>query len=80
MLGLTLNDKKIYIFFIFDNLRRFTILLPDFVLRLICNVFNLVLYPYIFCCRILDLPMKSYLLKVFFKNITKKEITLFLIN
>lgn len=60
------EGNEIYIF-IFDNLRRFTILLPDFVLRLICNIFNLVLYPYIFCCKFLDLPMKSYLLKVFSK-------------
>ena len=60
------EGNEIYIF-IFDNLRRLTILLPDFILRPICNFFNLILYPYIFFCKFLDLPMKDYLLKVFSK-------------
>ena len=60
------EGNEIYVF-IFDNLRRLTILLPDSFLRLICNFLNLILYPYIFLCRFFSLPMKDYLLNVFSK-------------
>ena len=41
------EGNELYIF-IFNNLRRLTILLPDFLLRFLCNIMNLILYFYIF--------------------------------
>lgn len=52
---------------IFDNLRRITIKLPDFILRFLCNFFNLVLYPYIYLCKVINLPLRDYLINVFDK-------------
>ena len=60
------EGNEIYIF-IFNNLRRITILLPDFILRYLCNLLNIILYPYIFLCKAFPLPLKEYLLNVFSK-------------
>lgn len=52
---------------IFNNLRRITILLPDFILRVLTNILNIIAYPYIFLCKIFPLPLKKYLIEVFNK-------------
>ena len=52
---------------IFNNLRRITILLPDFILRVLTNILNIIAYPYIFLCKIFPLPLKKYLIEVFSK-------------
>jgi len=50
---------------IFNNLRRLTILLPDFILRILCHTLNIFTYFYQFLCFFFPLPMKNYFLKVF---------------
>ena len=60
------EGNEIYIF-IFNNLRRITILLPDFVLRIISFLLNLATYVYQFLCEFINLPLKDY-----FKNNFKK--------
>ena len=60
------EGNELYIF-IFNNLRRLTILMPDFLLRYLCNFLNAILYIYIFLCKFLSLPLKDYLLNVFAK-------------
>ena len=58
------EGNELYIF-IFNNLRRLTILMPDFLLRLLCNILNIILYIYIFLCKFLSLTLKDYLLNLF---------------
>ena len=71
------EGNEIYIF-IFNNLRRLTILMPDFLLRLICNILNIALYFYIFLCKFLSLPLKDYLLNVFDKcSFSKRNYIIF---
>ena len=60
------EGNELYIF-IFNNLRRLTILMPDFLLRYLCNFLNAILYIYIFLCKFFSLPLKDYLLNVFAK-------------
>jgi len=60
------EGNELYLFF-FNNLRRVTILLPDFVLRFFCKILNLILYPYIFLCNSFRLPLRDYLKNVFNK-------------
>ena len=60
------EGNELYIF-IFNNLRRLTILMPDFLLRYLCNFLNAILYLYIFLCKFFPLPLKDYLLNVFAK-------------
>ena len=60
------EGNELYIF-IFNNLRRLTILMPDFLLRYLCNFLNAILYIYIFLCKLFPLPLKDYLLNVFAK-------------
>jgi SAM-dependent methyltransferase len=43
------EENEIYLLFI-NYLRRKTVLLPDFILRLICFFFNILSYLYIFLC------------------------------
>jgi hypothetical protein len=48
-------------------LRKITKKLPDFLLALIANIFNIVMSVYIWLCEFINLPMKKYVLKVFDK-------------
>lgn len=66
------EGNELYIM-IFNNLRRLTILLPDFLLRILCNFLNLILYFYIFLCNFFNLPLKKYLLNVFNKCTYQKR-------
>ncbi len=60
------EGNELYIF-LFNNLRRLTRIIPDKILRIISNFLNIFLYFYIFLCKFIKLPMRSYLLKVFNK-------------
>jgi len=60
------EGNELYIF-IFNNLRRVTIMLPDFILRIITNFLNIILYIYIFLCNFIPLPLKKYMINVFSK-------------
>jgi len=60
------EGNELYIF-IFNNLRRFTILLPDIILRQISILLNLITYIYQFLCKFFDLPLKDYFKKNFSK-------------
>ena len=60
------EGNEIYIN-IFNNLRRFTRILPDSLLRFICSFLNFCCYVYIFLCKFFNLPMKEYMLEVFGK-------------
>ena len=71
------EGNEIYIF-VFNNLRRLTILMPDFLLRFLCNILNIFLYLYIFLCKFLSLPLKDYLLNVFSKcSFSKRNYIIF---
>ena len=71
------EGNELYIF-IFNNLRRLTILMPDFLLRFLCNILNIFLYIYIFLCKFLTLPLKDYLLNVFAKcSFSKRNYIIF---
>ena len=41
--------------------------MPDFILRRICTILNIICSIYIFFCRYLNLPLKDYLLNAFNK-------------
>jgi SAM-dependent methyltransferase len=60
------ENNFIYICFykIFSKITKYV---PDKILYVISNLLNLILQPYIFLCRYLNLPLKNYLLKVFNK-------------
>ena len=60
------EGNKLYLF-IFNNLRRITILLPDLILRILTNILNIIAYPYIYLCKIFPLPLKKYFIEVFDK-------------
>ena len=60
------EGNEIYLF-IFNNLRRITILIPDFILRIISHLLNIISYPYGFLCNLFPLPLKKYFLEVFGK-------------
>lgn len=60
------EGNELYLF-IFNNLRRITILLPDYVLRFLCHILNLCSYVYEFLCNFFPLPLKKYFLEVFGK-------------
>ena len=60
------EGNELYLF-IFNNLRKITILLPDFILRQISVLLNLTTYPYEFLCKFFNMPLKEYFQKVFGK-------------
>ena len=60
------EGNELYLF-IFNNLRRITILLPDFILRQISILLNIMTYPYQFLCNFFNLPLKEYFQKLFSK-------------
>ena len=66
------EGNELYIF-IFNNLRRITIKLPDNILRIICHLLNISCYMYVFLCKILPLPMRNYMLRIFNKCSYKKR-------
>ena len=49
---------------IFNNLRKFTKLMPDILLNLFSIFLNLFLSVYIFFCKYLNLPLKNYMIHV----------------
>jgi len=53
---------------IFNNLRRITILLPDFILRIISKILAILTYPYGFLCNFISLPLKNYFVNMFNKH------------
>lgn len=53
------EGNEIYLF-IFNNLRRLTIILPDFVLRKFCHLLTILTYPYGFLCKFFKLPLQRY--------------------
>ena len=53
--------------FIFNNLRRLTIYLPDFILKLLSWFLNLLTYIYGFLCKFFELPLKKYFINFFNK-------------
>mgnify|MGYP000858959723 FL=1 len=60
------EGNQLYILF-FDNLRRVTRLLPDFVLRIFSVCLNLITYIYGYLCNHINLPLKKYFIEVFNK-------------
>ncbi len=60
------EGNELYIL-LFNNLRRITRVLPDSLLRLLCYFLNIACYFYIFLCNYFNLPMKTYMQKVFNK-------------
>ncbi|WP_440655171.1 class I SAM-dependent methyltransferase [Candidatus Pelagibacter sp. HIMB1506] len=65
------EGNEVYLFF-FNNLRRITILLPDFILRLFSKFLAILTYPYGFACKFIPLPLRGYFVGMFnkltFKN------------
>ena len=71
------EGNEIYIL-IFNNIRRITILLPDFVLRIFCYFINFITYIYGTLCKYLNLPLRNYFLKVFNKcDFSKRNYIIF---
>jgi SAM-dependent methyltransferase len=54
-------------------LRTITTRLPDWALRAVSSLLNLAADVYIFCCRILPLPLEGYVQKVFSKLDRRKR-------
>jgi SAM-dependent methyltransferase len=50
---------------LFNNLRRITIYLPDFILRIISKSLALTTYVYGFLCKFLKLPLNKYFNNIF---------------
>ena len=67
------EGNELYLF-IFNNLRKFTIKLPDFVLRIVSKILALCTYIYGFLCKFVPLPLHKYFTGMFsklsFKNRT----------
>ena len=47
--------------------------LPDFIVVFISSVFNIIIQPYIFLCRFINLPLKGYFINVFSKYSWKRR-------
>ena len=60
------EGNELYLF-LFNNLRRVTILLPDFLLRGLSHILNLMTYVYGFLCKFIDLPLHKYFKELFNK-------------
>ena len=67
------EGNELYLFF-FNNLRRITIRLPDFFLRIISKLLALLTYPYGLLCKYFSFPLSKYFIGMFnklsFKNRT----------
>ena len=66
------ENNEIYLK-IFNNLRRVTRIIPDFLLRFLCKILNVSAILYIFLCRLFNLPLKEYFIKIFSKCSFKKR-------
>jgi len=66
------EGNEIYLF-IFDNLRRITILLPDGILRLLSKILAWLTILYGFLCKYFKLPMRKYFLDFFNKQSFKEK-------
>ena len=60
------EGNKLYLF-IFNNIRKVTILLPDFILRIISQLLAITTYFYGFLYKFVPLPLKDYFINVFNK-------------
>ena len=60
------EGNELYLF-IFNNLRKLTIYMPDFILRIMSHILNIFCYAYGFLCNFLRLPLQKYFLKIFNK-------------
>ena len=60
------EGNEIYLF-IFNNLRRITTKLPDFILRIISKILSFFTYIYGFLCRFIPLPLHKYFNGMFSK-------------
>ena len=67
------EGNELYLY-IFNNFRRITILLPDFILRIISKILTLLTYPYGYLCNFISLPLKKYFLG-FFNQLSFKHRT-----
>ena len=52
---------------LFNPIRKITRLMPDFLLDMLANMLNLIMSPYIWLCKYINLPLKKYIPKVFGK-------------
>jgi len=66
------ENNLIYIFF-YKILSSFTQKLPDKIVYKIAGFLNLLLQPYIYVCKYINLPLRNYWLKVFNKCGWKKR-------
>lgn len=60
------EGNELYLF-IFNNFRRLGIILPDFILRIICKILTFFTYPYGYICKFISLPLQKYFLGAFNK-------------
>ena len=58
---------------IFNNLRRVTRIIPNFLLKILCKFLNISAVFYILLCRIFNMPLKDYFKNVFSKCSFKKR-------
>lgn len=71
------EGNELYLF-IFNNLRRITINLPDFSLKILSNFLCVLTYIYGFLCKFIRLPMQKYFLNFFNKfSFEKKSYIIF---
>ena len=57
------EGNQTYLFFA-EKLRRVTKILPDRFLKIICHFLSILLIAYIYLCKIVPLPMKTYMINV----------------
>lgn len=60
------EGNEIYLF-IFNNLRRITTKLPDFILRIVSKILACLTYIYSFLCKLFPLPLHKYFNDMFSK-------------
>lgn len=58
------ENNQLY-YSVYRFLSFFTKKMPDFLLNFLSFLLNLILVPYIFLCKYLNLPLKNYFIKVF---------------
>lgn len=61
-----LEGNETYLLFL-NNLRKVTKKLPDFLLIITSHILTFFTYPYIFLCKIFNLPLKGFMLTVMSK-------------
>ena len=60
------ENNFLYLLF-YKIISIFTKILPDFVVVFLSSILNTIIQPYIFLCKFINLPLKSYLINVFSK-------------